>query len=211
MSIKRAGFTLIELLVVIAIIAILAVVVILTLNPAQLLAQARDSNRVSDMATLKTAISLFEVDSPGMALGTIGTCYVTLPSGVFWTPDQTGAWGATTTCGAWFASAGLITATSATSTAIDGSGWIPINFSGISSGAPFGVEPIDPINTQGTGAAQSTGAYFYGFIPAGAAKTFKLSAIMESVKYQNGGAGDVESTDGGNNNYIFEGGTDVGL
>ena len=42
---KRSGFTLIELLVVIAIIAILAVVVILTLNPAQLLAQARDSTR----------------------------------------------------------------------------------------------------------------------------------------------------------------------
>src|SRR3989338_2108717 len=47
------GFTLIELLVVIAIIAVLAVAVILTLNPAELLKQARDSTRVSDMSTLK--------------------------------------------------------------------------------------------------------------------------------------------------------------
>ena len=37
----------IELLVVIAIIAIVSVVVLLVLNPAQLLMQSRDSNRVS--------------------------------------------------------------------------------------------------------------------------------------------------------------------
>ncbi len=61
----RRGFTLIELLVVIAIIAILAVVVVLTLNPAQLLAQSRDANRVSDLATLQSAISLYTVDQGG--------------------------------------------------------------------------------------------------------------------------------------------------
>lgn len=55
----QSAFTLIELLVVIAIIAILAVVVVLALNPAQLLAQSRDVNRVSDMATLNTALGLY--------------------------------------------------------------------------------------------------------------------------------------------------------
>ena len=59
---KQKGFTLIELLVVIAIIAILAVVVVLTLNPAELLRQARDSNRVSDFATMKSALSLYATD-----------------------------------------------------------------------------------------------------------------------------------------------------
>src|SRR5471030_3210736 len=59
---NRSGFTLIELLVVIAIIAILSVVVILTLNPAELLRQARDSNRVSDFATLKSALGLYAAD-----------------------------------------------------------------------------------------------------------------------------------------------------
>jgi prepilin-type N-terminal cleavage/methylation domain-containing protein len=53
-AIRPTGFTLIELLVVIAIIAILAVVVVLTLNPVQLLAESRDANRVSDMATLQS-------------------------------------------------------------------------------------------------------------------------------------------------------------
>ena len=59
---NRKGFTLIELLVVIAIIAVLAVVVVLTLNPAELLRQARDSNRLSDFATMKSAISLYATD-----------------------------------------------------------------------------------------------------------------------------------------------------
>src|SRR5580704_3649915 len=59
---NRKGFTLIELLVVIAIIAVLAVVVVLTLNPAELLRQARDSNRISDFATLKSAIGLYSED-----------------------------------------------------------------------------------------------------------------------------------------------------
>jgi prepilin-type N-terminal cleavage/methylation domain-containing protein len=54
---SRKAFTLIELLVVIAIIAILAVVVVLTLNPAEILKQSRDSNRVSDMDTLTHALA----------------------------------------------------------------------------------------------------------------------------------------------------------
>ncbi len=53
----REGFTLIELLVVIAIIAILSVVVVLTINPAEMLRQSRDSQRVSDLNTLRSAIN----------------------------------------------------------------------------------------------------------------------------------------------------------
>ena len=56
--IKR-GFTLIELVIVIAILAILAAVVILSINPAQLLAQARDSQRLSDLTSIKAAIALY--------------------------------------------------------------------------------------------------------------------------------------------------------
>ncbi len=45
---SRESFTLIELLVVIAILAVLATAVVLVLNPSQLLAQGRDSTRLSD-------------------------------------------------------------------------------------------------------------------------------------------------------------------
>ena len=52
------GFTLIELLIVIAILAILATTVVLVLNPAQILAETRDGQRLNDMGTLQSAISL---------------------------------------------------------------------------------------------------------------------------------------------------------
>ena len=48
----------IELLVVLALVAILSVVVVMTLNPAELLKQARDSNRFSDISTINTALNL---------------------------------------------------------------------------------------------------------------------------------------------------------
>ncbi|HEY4525527.1 MAG TPA: prepilin-type N-terminal cleavage/methylation domain-containing protein, partial [Candidatus Paceibacterota bacterium] len=48
----RKSFTLIELLIVIAIVAILSTVVIITLNPAELLRQSRDSVRLSDLSLM---------------------------------------------------------------------------------------------------------------------------------------------------------------
>ena len=85
------GFTLIELLVVIAIIAVLAVVVILTLNPAALLQEARDANRVSDMATLKSALSLYLADvnpvqlaAPGGTATTSMDCWVSMAQATGW-------------------------------------------------------------------------------------------------------------------------------
>ncbi|HPZ75277.1 MAG TPA: prepilin-type N-terminal cleavage/methylation domain-containing protein [Candidatus Pacearchaeota archaeon] len=54
---KNKGFTLIELLVVIAIIAILAAVIMATTTGAQV--QARDSRRVSDLDSLRTALELY--------------------------------------------------------------------------------------------------------------------------------------------------------
>src|SRR5690348_5619117 len=141
---NRKGFTLIELLVVIAIIAVLAVVVILSLNPAELLRQARDSNRVSDMATLKSAIALFQADvatSSVNALGTYGTLYLDSAAQISaTTTDYIGntatAWGFATTS---------VTATSGSnSRAVDGTGWIKVNLTAISSGAPIGNLPVDP-------------------------------------------------------------------
>ena len=73
-----SAFTLIELLVVIAIIAILSIVVVTTLNPVQLLMQGRDSNRLSDLATMNTALGIYLAQG-GTSLGSANIVYVSMP------------------------------------------------------------------------------------------------------------------------------------
>ena len=69
----KKGFTLIELLIVIAILAVLSVAVVLVLNPAELLKQARDSTRISDMAAINSASYLYAYgcNALGYKIGTV--------------------------------------------------------------------------------------------------------------------------------------------
>jgi prepilin-type N-terminal cleavage/methylation domain-containing protein len=165
-QVASSAFTLIELLVVIAIIAILAVVVVLTLNPAQLLAQSRDANRVSDMATLNTALGLYQTDSGGTGfMGTSTVVYISLVD-------------TSSTCGNLNLPAlpvgSMYQCASSTSTRLTNtSGWIPVNFQNISSGAPFGSLPIDPVNTSSTG-------LYYTYNTS--SSQFMVSALPESQK-----------------------------
>jgi prepilin-type N-terminal cleavage/methylation domain-containing protein len=172
-SSPRKGFTLIELLVVIAIIAILAVVVVLTLNPAELLRQSRDANRVSDLATLNSAINLYITDqggSNGFSLGSSSVTYLSVPDPAATTTAGTNCAGLGTnfTSGTYFDCSASSTYRNAS-----GQGWIPINFSSISSGIPFGSLPVDPVN------ATSSDLY-YSYQTNGT--TFRLVASPESQK-----------------------------
>ncbi len=74
------GFTLIEILVVIGIIAILAAVVIIAINPARQFAQARDSQRQSNVDSILNAIGQRIADCKGTFEGTCGTPAVTCPT-----------------------------------------------------------------------------------------------------------------------------------
>lgn len=184
---SEKGFTLIELLVVIAIVAILSVVVIVTLNPAELLKQSRDSNRISDLNTIKSAISLYMVDvatTTGIA-PSFTTCYMSTTV-------------TSSRCGSSFGTA-YTTATSGSAN-IDGTGWVTINFNALSTKSPLSKLPVDPTNN---------GTYFYAY---GATSTagglYKIVASMESSKYA-----DMETNakDGGSANTFYEVGTNLAL
>ncbi len=173
----RRGFTLIELLVVIAIVAVLAVVVVLVLNPASLLQQARDSNRLSDLATVNQSMGYYVTDlaaSGGtISLGAVSTTYTSIP-------DPT----ATSTAGDQCQGLGLASqttgwayqcASSSTSRRNDATGWIPVNFTRISVGSPLGQLPIDGTNQTSTN-------FFYTYTTNGS--QYEITAVLESSKYK---------------------------
>lgn len=67
-----AGFTLIELLVVIGVIAILAAIVLVAVNPGRQFAQARDTQRRSDLFSVTNAIYQFAAEHEGTLPDTDG-------------------------------------------------------------------------------------------------------------------------------------------
>ena len=164
---SRQGFTLIELLVVIAIIAILAVVVVLTLNPAQMLAQSRDATRLSDMATIQSAINLYNTDqsgSVGYSLGNASSVYISVPS----------ASSSCSTLGLASPPGTYSYACSSSTRLVNNQGWIPINFSNISAGTPLGTLPIDPVD-------QTSSDLYYTYNTNG--NQYVISSFIESQKY----------------------------
>ena len=78
-----SGFTLIEILMVMGIIALLAAVVIVAINPARQFAQARNSQRVSNVNTLLNAVGQNMTDNRGVftcAAGEIPTIATAIKS-----------------------------------------------------------------------------------------------------------------------------------
>lgn len=72
---KSRGFTLIEILLVIGLIAILAAIVIIAINPARQFAQARNTQRSSDVNAILNAVHQNMIDNDG-----IWSCSVALPT-----------------------------------------------------------------------------------------------------------------------------------
>jgi len=70
---NKKGFTLIELLVVIGMITILFAIVLIAVNPARQFAQARNTQRRSDIRTILDACWQYAADHNGSIPSCIGT------------------------------------------------------------------------------------------------------------------------------------------
>ena len=188
---NNKSFTLIELLVVLALVAILSVVVVVTLNPAELIKQARDSNRLSDLSTINTALNLFSADVTGGFMGTSTNIYVSIPS----TLSDCSNLGLPTLPSTYTYS--CVAAQNLRNT--NGTGWIPVNFQRISSNSPISQLPIDPTNTTSTG-------NYYIYVTGG---SWELSSNLESIKQKSvtGASG----TDGGVSLSSYEIGNNLRL
>jgi len=185
---SRSSFTLIELLVVIAILAILSVTVVLVINPADLIRQSRDSSRMTDLANLKKALSLFDVTNPDDFTGTSSIVYVSIPdsSGTcvnLGLPELPTGW--TYHC-----------VTSSTLAKTDGTGWVPTNLDNIAYGSVISKLPLDPQNSTSSG-------LYYQYVTGG---SFVVKAQLESDKYK-----DKAANDGGASQTALEMGTDLAL
>lgn len=66
------GFTLIEVLIVLGIIAILAAIVLVAINPGRQFAQARNTQRLSNVTTILNAIDQRVIDGRGTFEGPLG-------------------------------------------------------------------------------------------------------------------------------------------
>lgn len=224
------GFTLLELLIVISIIAVLSVVLIVVLNPVETLKKSRDSQRISDLSTMKSALGLYMTTKVSLQLdGISGTAQDKCDGGTaaneeLWVSVNTTGGGGesitdTSPPSGWpqLTTAGWEQNTSATgSTLVDGTGWIPVNLVSITGGPPISNLPVDPVNdlsiTTGsetsTAAAVNNGALMYRYACKKSSLGFEINARLESDTY---GAGSTEddkaAKDGGDNAKLFEVGT----
>ena len=175
---KPKGFTLLELLIVIAVLAVLATIAVLIINPVEYVRQARDSQRISDLATLKKAVDLY-MNGASVAFAAANCA----PTKGYVTSGATNP----------FASTTITTLVATSSTALNGTGWIgAIDFTTILGGSPLAKLPIDPVNSGGN---------FYSFACNAANNTYEMDTSRESAKYA---PMELAAKDGGNNDNYYE-------
>ena len=117
------GFTLVELLVVIAIIAILAAVVVLIINPIELTRRGRDAARLSDLASLQSAINVAVQESTQSGVVAVLCADPASPDYPCTGQSNTGT------------------------RSSDGTGWVKVNLTAAKGSVSVPTLPADPVNS----------------------------------------------------------------
>jgi len=176
---RRRGFTLIELLVTIGILGVLSTAVVISLNPAEIFKQSRDTNRFVTMASLNKAIGIFQIgDTNPVSLGSTNIVYISLPDPA----APAGGYDCKNSLGLPALPTGWTyrCVRPADLQKTDGSGWLPINFLGSNQSINLPILPLDPINSYDSAIPSKT--YFYTYATNGTGK-YELNAKTESIKY----------------------------
>ncbi len=217
----KNGFTLLELLIVIAIMAILTVVIFLVINPSEILKKSRDSQRISDLATLKKAIGVYQVNNMNPKIaginnygcrGTIADTtwqptdyiYYSYPNDGVGTPITS-----KTLDGITFTTGGAYQVPTMSLSSIDGIGWLPVNFASIFGGSPISNLPVDPVNKITDPANPNSTDLVYRYVCSEKTLRYEIDATLESKAYTIDN--NLMSKDGGNNDSYYEAGTDLSL
>jgi prepilin-type N-terminal cleavage/methylation domain-containing protein len=216
-----AGFTLLEILLVVALIVILAAIIFTLINPAESLKKTRDAQRISDLSSIKTAIGFYVTntttpqlagtDNVACKTGNSGGGAGTYASGdMIWysTPTTTAKITDATLDGG---AANIPQPMQATTPALaDGTGWIPVNLESLTGGSPLSNFPVDPVNTVSNLGAVASTDLVYRFACNSTNVTFEVDAQLESNSYTEAG-NDKRTTDGGNNDSLYEVGSSLRL
>jgi len=93
---------------------------------------------------------------------------------------------------------------------IDGTGWLPVELSKIGGGSPISHVPTDPTNTIASVASVSASDLVYRYACLSTNMTIEIDANLESDAYTTG-TGNLETTDRGNNDNLYAGGTNLSI
>lgn len=156
------GLTIIEILLSIAIIGILSGITVFILSPSELLKQARDSERASDIKVLNQLFTAY-ITQIGDLYGDPLDVYVSLPDA---NPDCSSYDLPALPLGYAYHCVNETNLRKA-----NGSGWIPVDFTQIPGGSPVPSLPIDPTNNE---------LFYYSYVKGG---SYSLISFWESKKY----------------------------
>lgn len=207
MTPAKRGFTFIEILVVVALLATLVVILVLILNPAEYLRRSRDSQRLQDYTRISQAMNLYayntalssrEQDFDGPPFPITGSPPLTdsckndpVPHRLFVSVPSDNGEGSPTPPLDWV----YTRVTSTQLRKVDGTGWLPVDFTEGGGSSPISVLPVDPINSFNSG-------FYYSYTCG----SYELNLRFESAKYR-----ELASSDGGSDANIYEIGTDLNI